>query len=115
MASVAPPATSASAAASISEEQQSKEPPPSRSILPPDAYRFAGLGLQFAATILILGLAGNWADRRFGTRPWLTLAGILLGFVGGTVSMASQIERASRPAGTDAERKGDGPDRPTDA
>jgi F0F1-type ATP synthase assembly protein I len=36
-----------------------------------------GLALDLAVCIAL----GFWADRRFGTKPWLTLVGILLGLV----------------------------------
>jgi F0F1-type ATP synthase assembly protein I len=41
--------------------------------------RYSHLGFQFALTMLLLVLAGTWADREFGTTPWCTLAGSLLG------------------------------------
>jgi hypothetical protein len=47
---------------------------------------WAGVGLQFAATILVFVFIGQWLDRRFGT-DWLTIVAVLLGFAGGTYSM----------------------------
>jgi F0F1-type ATP synthase assembly protein I len=44
---------------------------------------YLGLGTMFAASIGLGIGAGYWADGRFGTRPWLTLAGALLGLVVG--------------------------------
>lgn len=41
--------------------------------------RYSHLGTQFALTITLLALAGVWADRRFATGPWLTIAGSLVG------------------------------------
>lgn len=45
---------------------------------------FAGVGVQFAVTIVVFALAGIWLDRRIGTSPWLTImmvfAGAGLGF-----------------------------------
>lgn len=35
---------------------------------------FAGVGIQFAATIVVFALAGIWLDKRLGTSPWLLLA-----------------------------------------
>lgn len=34
---------------------------------------FAGVGLQFAITIVLFAFAGIWLDKRFGTSPWLLL------------------------------------------
>jgi hypothetical protein len=33
----------------------------------------AGVGLQFAVTIVAFALAGIWLDRRLGTSPWFVL------------------------------------------
>ena len=81
-------------------------PSGSRSLPPPEEERdrvdtsfarYAGLGVQFAATILVLGLLGLWADKRFGTAPWLMILGIFLGAAGGFVSLVRQVPPARRP------------------
>ena len=36
---------------------------------------FAGIGLQFAVTIVLFAFAGIWLDRRLGTSPWLIIVG----------------------------------------
>ena len=59
-----------------------------------DLGRYAGLGLRFVLTAAVLGLLGWWLDGRFGTAPWLLVAGVLLGSVGGFVA----IVRAVPPA-----------------
>src|SRR5688572_2098523 len=45
---------------------------------------FAGLGIQFAVTIVIFAFAGIWLDRRLGASPWfviiMVLGGAGLGF-----------------------------------
>ncbi len=45
---------------------------------------FAGLGIQFAVTIVVFAFAGIWLDRRLGTSPVfviiLVLGGAGLGF-----------------------------------
>jgi F0F1-type ATP synthase assembly protein I len=58
----------------------------------PEGYsKYAGLGVQFAASIGVLGALGYWADASFGTRPWLMIVGIFLGAVGGFVSLIKQV------------------------
>ncbi|MDG1490987.1 MAG: AtpZ/AtpI family protein [Planctomycetota bacterium] len=47
----------------------------------------AGAGLQFGLTICVFAVAGLWLDERLGTAPWLLVAGVLLSFFGGTVSL----------------------------
>lgn len=54
--------------------------------------RFAGLGLQFAATFLVFGALGWWLDRRWGTGPWLMTAGILLGATGAFWSLLHRVQ-----------------------
>ena len=41
--------------------------------------QFAGLGLQFAASIGLFAWLGHWLDGRFGTAPWLLLLGVFFG------------------------------------
>lgn len=52
-----------------------------------DIHRYAGAGLQFGLSIALFTLLGYWLDGRFGTRPWLLLAGVLVGFGGGAISL----------------------------
>ena len=62
-------------------------------VLPNDLARFAGLGLQFTLTLVLLGALGWWLDSRFGTRPWLLVAGVLLGGVLAFVSLLRSVPR----------------------
>ena len=50
---------------------------------PQSWLRYSHLGLQFALTLVLAVLAGAWADRKFGTDPWLTITGSLIGIGGG--------------------------------
>ena len=45
------------------------------------------LGYTIAVPIVVLALAGRLLDRKFGTSPWLLLAGILVSIVISTVSV----------------------------
>ena len=47
---------------------------------PPSGAEFAGIGIQFAAGILLFVFLGSWADKQLGTSPWLLLLGVLGGF-----------------------------------
>lgn len=40
---------------------------------------FAGVGFQFAITIVLFTLGGVWLDRRFGTSPVLVIVGVFAG------------------------------------
>lgn len=62
---------------------------------PDDALRYATLaqlGLEMVAPI---GL-GLLLDYQFGTMPWLTVAGAVLGFAGGMVHLVSVLGRKGR-------------------
>ena len=56
--------------------------------------RYSTLGVQFAVTLVVFVLLGTWADRRFGTDPWLTIAGSLFGIF---ASMYLVIREVARP------------------
>jgi hypothetical protein len=60
--------------------------------------RYAGLGVQLAVTLVVLVLAGQWADRKLGTGGIITIAAAFLGF-GGT--MYSLIRTLNRKDGGD--------------
>jgi ATP synthase protein I len=45
----------------------------------PSGAEFAGLGLQFAASILGGLYAGQWLDKKLGSAPWLLIMGVFLG------------------------------------
>jgi ATP synthase protein I len=64
-----------------------------------DAGRYMGVGLAFAASILLFFFLGTWLDRRLGTDPWLMIAGVAVGLVAGFWSMYRQlvIEPRDRP------------------
>src|SRR5689334_25154891 len=74
---------------------------------------FAGIGLQFALTILVFVFAGVWLDKRFGTSPWLLLIFVCLGAAGGFYSMYRRVTAAqskstggvARPQSGDSERR----------
>lgn len=51
-----------------------------------DWARYAQIGMLLVTPMGVFGLAGYWLDRRWGTGPWLLLAGLLLGMAGGFVS-----------------------------
>jgi F0F1-type ATP synthase assembly protein I len=40
---------------------------------------FAGVGIQFAVTLVVFAFAGIWLDKRLGTSPWLLILLVLGG------------------------------------
>lgn len=43
------------------------------------AGRYTSVGIEIAAAIGVGAALGVWADRRWGTEPWLFVAGLALG------------------------------------
>jgi F0F1-type ATP synthase assembly protein I len=56
--------------------------------------QWTGAGFEFAASVLLFFFLGSWADATWGTQPWMTVAGALLGVV---VGMYLLIRQALRP------------------
>jgi F0F1-type ATP synthase assembly protein I len=46
-------------------------------------WRMTGLGVEFMVAVALMGVIGWWADKHFGSTPWLTLVGVGLGFAVG--------------------------------
>jgi F0F1-type ATP synthase assembly protein I len=61
-----------------------------------DAVRLAQSGSVLVAPMLGLGALGYFLDGRFGTKPWLMVAGLLLGMVGGFVNFIQVVTKADR-------------------
>ena len=55
--------------------------------------RYAGLGIQLAATLLICVLAGRWLDQRLGNSGIVTIVMVLLGFAGTLDSLIRQLNQ----------------------
>ena len=51
-----------------------------------DAMRYAQAGTMIIAPMLGFGAVGYWLDGRLGTKPWLLVAGLVLGMIGGFVN-----------------------------
>jgi len=48
-----------------------------------DLAYYSSWGFDFAASVLVFTYLGYWLDKKYSTRPWLTVAGALLGvFIG---------------------------------
>ncbi len=62
----------------------------------PAALRYAGLGLQLAATLVIGVWLGSWLDQRAGTGALFTMLGAFLGFGGTLYSLIRQLSAADK-------------------
>ena len=64
---------------------------------------FAGVGLQFAAAIVVFLFAGQWIDNKLGTNGVFTIAGVFVGGGAAFYNMYRKITAAQRR--DDEERK----------
>lgn len=60
------------------------------------ASRFATLGFQFAAAIVVFLFAGQWLDNKLGTSPLFVIAGVFLGGGGAFYWMYRKITARER-------------------
>jgi F0F1-type ATP synthase assembly protein I len=57
---------------------------------------FAGVGLQFAAAIVIFLFAGQWLDKKLGTDALFTIVGVFVGAGGAFYNMYRKITAAQK-------------------
>ena len=63
---------------------------------------FAGVGLQFAVSIVLFLFLGQWIDRKLGSSPIFLLAGV---FIGGGAAFHSMYRRLTSAQKADDERR----------
>jgi F0F1-type ATP synthase assembly protein I len=63
---------------------------------------FAGVGLQFAISIVAFLFLGQWVDRKLGSSPVFLLAGV---FIGGSAAFYSMYRRLAAAQKADDERR----------
>lgn len=71
-----------------------------------------GVGLQFAASIVLFLFVGRWLDEKLGTEPWLLLAGVLVGACAGFYSLYRQLVIAPRERAEEERSKRERDERP---
>jgi F0F1-type ATP synthase assembly protein I len=54
------------------------------------------LGIQFAVTILVFVVVGQWADHRFGTGGLFTILGTFLAFGGTLYSLTRSLNKDNK-------------------
>jgi ATP synthase protein I len=67
----------------------------------PGWVRYSGVGLELAGATAGLALVGYWIDGKFGTRPWGTVIGVVIGIVGGLYNLVRESLAAIREAKAD--------------
>jgi len=56
-------------------------------------WQAASLGVLLGVSTVAGVLVGQYLDRRWGTWPWVTLAGTVLGMVGGLFEVIGALKR----------------------
>ena len=59
-------------------------------------WEFAGVGMQFAATIVAFMFAGLWLDKRLHTSPFLLIVCVFVGAAAGFFSIYRKLMAAQR-------------------
>jgi len=62
----------------------------------PGPLRYAGLGIQLAATVVACVLLGQWLDRKVATNGVFTILTPLLGFGGVMYSLVRQLSKSDK-------------------
>ncbi|HEY1952621.1 MAG TPA: AtpZ/AtpI family protein [Gemmatimonadaceae bacterium] len=57
---------------------------------------FAGIGIQFAAVIVVFVFIGQWLDRRFGDTGMFTIALVFVGAAGAFYNMYRKVSAAQK-------------------
>lgn len=55
----------------------------------------SSVGVVLAVSVAIGVYVGNWLDHRWGTEPWLTVVGLLLGSAAGFMELWRVIQETS--------------------
>ena len=53
----------------------------------PNSLSLMGAGVELCGAVVGLTLVGWWMDSRWGSRPWLMLAGLAVGLLGGMYNL----------------------------
>jgi F0F1-type ATP synthase assembly protein I len=75
---------------------EGKKPPNGADERGTSVGEYAGLGLQFAASIILFLFLGQWLDRRLGTEPWMLLIGVFVGAGGSFFLMYRKLTAAQK-------------------
>jgi F0F1-type ATP synthase assembly protein I len=55
------------------------------------ASPYIAASTSLVAAVGVFTWLGIWLDGKYGTRPWLTLAGVVVGMTGGFISFFKQV------------------------
>jgi ATP synthase protein I len=70
--------------------------------------RVGALGIELAASTVIGLFGGQWLDGKLGTKPWLSIVGLILGVVAGFRSLYQTARSENRKLTETGPDKGSG-------
>jgi F0F1-type ATP synthase assembly protein I len=74
-------------------------PGPRQTSTAPSGAELAGVGVQFAATLVVFAFLGIWLDKRFGSSPWFVLVCVFVGAAAGFYSLYRKLMSATNRTG----------------
>jgi F0F1-type ATP synthase assembly protein I len=63
------------------------------------------MGMQLALSVVVFFFLGRWLDGLLETTPWLMIAGLVVGIVGGFIKFLTTAVSLGRKANREAERR----------
>jgi F0F1-type ATP synthase assembly protein I len=66
---------------------------------------FLSMGLQLALSVIVFFFLGRWLDGALDTSPWLMIAGLLFGIVGGFIKFFTTATSLGKKANHEAEER----------
>ena len=89
---------------------EDEKPPQSSSKKSLPGADFAGVGIQFAVSIIVFLFVGQWLDKRVGTNGLFTIAGVFIGGGAAFYNMYRKIAAAQRRDDADRQARQQGSD-----
>jgi hypothetical protein len=72
-------------------DSTTKPPKPERSVLGTIVLDLADTAWRIATPVLLFAIIGIMLDKKLGSAPWVTLVGVVIGFVGSALLVKKQL------------------------
>lgn len=60
------------------------------------AYEIIAAAMQLALAVILMVFLGTWLDGKFGTKPWLMIAGLAVGFAAGFYAFLRSVQKLAK-------------------
>lgn len=68
-------------------------------------WALSSIGIEVLVDVVLGAALGYWLDRRFGTEPWLLIAGLLFGIAAGYWTLFKLLRRREGSGNGDGESR----------